>query len=33
LPLIRILPLPFPLTTRAALDRPAKINKLMVKLT
>jgi len=27
LPLFKILPLPFPFTSRAALDRPAKINK------
>jgi len=33
LPLFKILPLPLPLpfTSRAALDRPAKINKLIVK--
>jgi len=31
LPLFKILPLPFPFTSRAALDRPAKINKPVVK--
>jgi len=33
LPLFKILPLPFPLTSRAALDRPAKKNNPIVKLT
>jgi len=31
LPSFKILPLPFPLTSRAALGRPAKINKPIVK--
>jgi len=31
LPLFKILPLPFPLTSRAALDLPAKINKPIVR--
>jgi len=31
LPLFKILPLPFLFTSRAALDRPAKINKPIVK--
>jgi len=31
LPLFKILPLPFPFTSGAALDRPAKINKPIVK--